>query len=120
MRDRGLQVEDPTAEEVASGVFRQPSGVDRAAFGEAAEACRPADAPVDDAHRATDENIAKWKKEGSAFISCMAEHGVTGFVGPNEVGSVSYENVDQETPAFREWQPRCAEEHMPDNESIGY
>ncbi|MBF4574788.1 hypothetical protein [Frondihabitans sp. VKM Ac-2883] len=121
MRDNGVQVEDPSPQQFSQGITSLPAGVDRATFDTASQKCagKPEDRGVDDEHRATPENIAKWKKQAEAVTSCLDEHGVTGVPAPNDVGAVDFSKVDQENPAFKEWLPKCEKMHAPDTESLG-
>lgn len=108
MRDAGISIEDPTDAELASGGLRIPEGIDEDAFQRASAGCGgPKGAST--AQKDT------WTKQTQGYIACMAEAGITGFDESQAAqGTISWEGIDQETPAFKAADPACKKKHLSD------
>lgn len=101
MRENGVDIVDPTAEEFASGAFSFPSDIDSTTVDRATAACS------DGGPQTSDDRRAESAQNNRDFVDCMAEAGIDGFVLQQDDLVVDFSQVDQTAPAFERANAEC-------------
>lgn len=102
MREHGVDITDPTAEDFAAGTFTFPADVDAATITSATAACS------EGGPQTSDDRRAAFAQQNRDFVDCMAEAGIDGFILKEEDSIVDFSQVDQSAPAFERANADCA------------
>jgi hypothetical protein len=103
MRDNGVDIDDPSAEEFEAGTSRIPRGISPAVVEAAMETCRDL-RPVtrSDAEKSVDVERLR------AMARCMRDAGVDDFPDPDSEGTLRFPPAEeQETPTFKAAMEKC-------------
>lgn len=106
MRDAGFQIEDPTDEQLSSGVERIPADADRSAFERASSTCRGDSAETDSAAAPSQAEKDQYIQDALDFAQCMRDNGVDDFPDPATPGLIDLQS-GKDSPAFQEASETC-------------
>ncbi|UBQ03037.1 hypothetical protein [Curtobacterium sp. TXMA1] len=113
MREGGFEVQDASDEQITSGAFSMPSGVDEEAFGKRSDTCREQLG----VHGADDAQKQEWARQYDAVASCIRENGYPDFPEQQE-GSLDFGNYARaQEPRFDSAVQACMQEFAPDTRS---